>query len=247
MKQFISKQLTNIVFLVLIVVAALAIYLLSRAQSAPQSAANASPAPAVSSPSTAASESPKPRGIPEAVLKSRLQTSEQYYARSSAAGPHTWILTRGKSPEIRATLLYTLQNGGVSSLELAFELPAAYDEKAKPTATPKAHGDKSKATPKPNAEQQQAKNTLEQYLQDGATEKADALEKTIRLLLSDLFPACDGQERLQETTARYWAEQAILLKKNGDKFEETVEGCRFQAYIAQQEDESRLVCSLYLD
>ena len=247
MKQFFSKQLTNLVFLVLIVAAALAIYLLSRAQSAPQSTADAAAAPAASSPSPLASASPKPRGIPESVLKTHLQTSEQYYARSSAAGPHIWILTRGKSPEIRSTLLYELQNDGVRSLELSFELPKATDEKTKPTATPKSYSDKSKSTPKPNAQQQQAKNTLEQYLKEGAEEKASAQENAIRVLMSDLFPVCDGQERLTASTTRYWAEQAILLKKSGDTFEETVEDCRFQAYVAEQDDELLLVCCLYFN
>lgn len=245
MKQFFSKQLTNIVFLVLIVAAALAIYLLSRAESAPQAVADAVATPAASSPSPSASASPKSRGIPEAVLKSHLQTSEQYYARSSAAGPHIWILTRGKSPEIRSTLLYELENDGVSSLELSFELPKATVEKVTPSPTPKAKGEKAKSTPKPNAKQQQAKNTLEQHLKDGAKEKAEAQENAIRVLLSDLFPVCDGQERLSASTVRYWAEQALALKKSGDKFEETVEDCRFQAYVTEQDDETRLVCCLY--
>lgn len=244
MKQFFSKQLTNIVFLVLIVAAALAIYLLSRAESAPQAVADTA-VTAAFSPSPSASASPKPRGIPEAVLTTHLQTSEQYYARSSAAGPHSWILTRGKSPEIRSTLLYELQNDGVCSLELSFELPKSSGEKVTPGPTPKTKNEKAKSTPKPNAKQQQAKNTLEQHLKDGAKEKADAQENAIRVLMSDLFPVCDGQERLTASTVRYWAEQALALKKSGDKFEETVEDCRFQAYVAEQDDELVLVCCLY--
>ena len=248
MKQFFSKQLTNIVFLVLIVTAAMAIYLLSRAESAPQQAvAVAAATPAAPTPSPAGSASPKPRGIPESVLTTHLQTSEQYYARSSAAGPHMWILTRGKSPEIRSTLLYEIQNDGVSSLELSFELPKAYGEKTTPSPTPKAKNEKAKPTSTPKSKIDKTKANMENQLKEAANEKTDALEKTIRLLLSDLLPVCDGQERLQASSVRYWAEQAILLKKSGDKFENTVEDCRFLAYVAEQDDALVLVCSLYLD
>ena len=248
MKQFFSKQLTNIVFLVLIVTAAMAIYLLSRAESAPQQAvAIAAATPAAPTPSPSGSASPKPRGIPEAVLTTHLQTSEQYYARSSAAGPHMWILTRGKSPEIRSTLLYEIQNDGVSSLELSFELPKAYGEKTTPSPTPKAKNEKAKPTSTPKSKIDKTKANMEKQLKEAANEKIDALEKTIRLLLSDLLPVCDGQERLTASSVRYWAEQAILLKKSGDKFENTVEDCRFLAYVAEQDDALVLVCSLYLD
>ena len=105
MKQILSKQLTNIVFLVLIVAAALAIYLLSRAESAPGApifgAVTATPTP---SPTPLASETPKPRGIAESIWKTHLETSESFTANSSRVDPYAWTLHVGKINEVKARL-----------------------------------------------------------------------------------------------------------------------------------------------
>ena len=69
-------------------------------------------------------------------------------------------------------------------------------------------------------------------------QQREDLKSAARMLLGDLFPTCDGEDRLQATTTRYWAEQALLLEKAGEDFEDTVEDCRFLAYITEQEKEN---------
>ena len=223
MKQFFSKQLTNIVFLVLIVAAALTIYLLSRAESEPGAAifgtVTATPAP---SPSPLASETPKPRGIPESVWKTHLESSSRFTANGSQIDPHAWTLHVGKSNEVRARLFYSVENGCVSTLELSFKLPKAYKKS-------------------------DSKSGIEKYRYEASVQQREDLKSAARMLLGDLFPTCDGEDRLQATTTRYWAEQALLLEKAGEDFEDTVEDCRFLAYITEQEKENRLVCCLFFE
>lgn len=222
MKQFLSKQLTNIVFLVLIVAAALAIYLLSRADSAPVaaifSAETGTPSP---SPSPLASETPKPRGIPESVWKTHLETSERYTANSSRVDPHAWTLRVGKINEVRARLFYGVENSCVSTLELSFELPQANKD--------------SSIT------------GLDQYQDEAYKQQCEDLKSAMRMLLSDLFPTSDSENRLQAATTRYWAEQALQLKKDGEDFEDTVEDCRFLAYVSKQDEGNRIVCCLFFE
>ena len=223
MKQILSKQLTNIVFLVLIVAAALAIYLLSRAESAPGApifgAVTATPTP---SPTPLASETPKPRGIAESIWKTHLETSESFTANSSRVDPYAWTLHVGKINEVKARLFYGVENGCVSTLELSFKLPQPYK--------------KSNSV-----------DAIEQYQYETSKQQSEDLKSAMRMLLSDLFPTCDGEDRLQAATTRYWAEQALLLAKAGDEFEDTVEDCRFLAYIMEQDEGNRLVCCLFFE
>ena len=223
MKQFFSKQLTNIVFLVLIVAAALAIYLLSRAESAPAGAIfgteTATPAP---SPSPLASETPKPRGIPESIWKTHLETSERFTANSSRVDPHAWTLRVGKVNEVKARLFYGVESGCVSTLELSFELPQPYKKSSSIAG-------------------------LDQYQNDAYKQQCEDLLSAARMLLGDLFTTCDGENRLQAATTRYWAEQALLLEKDGEEFEDTVEDCRFLAYVAKQDQGTRIVCCLFFE
>ncbi|MPM72506.1 hypothetical protein SDC9_119482 [bioreactor metagenome] len=220
MKQFFSKQLTNLVFLVLIVAAALTIYLLSRAGTAPVSA-SAAAGMATPSPSAMASERPAPRGIPETIFQAHLETSEQYTAKSSAANPRAWVLSCDKQPEIRSALLYDVQNDCVSSLELTFDLPKSYES--------------------------DSKSAIEQYLYEASKQQSDVQADLIRLFLSDLFPVCDSENRLQAATVRYWAEQALLLDRSGEDYENTVEGCRFLAYLTERDSAKLLVCCLFFE
>ena len=207
-------------FLVLIVGAALTIYLLSRNTQGSASAASASPdsTPAAS---PAASVTAKPHGIPESVFVTHLESNEVFTAARSDAGERTWTLTYGKSPAVTALLLYDAKDGYITTLEISFYLPAQYDD--------------------------ESKSTIEQYLSEASKAKSDALPNAVRTILSDLLPVCDAESRLSATTARYWAEEAIQLNKQGADFEDTQSDARFIAFRAARSDLNMLVCTLYLD
>ena len=214
MKQAIRRNLTNIIFLVLIVSAALAIYLLSRGSG------GAAPLPAVTAetPTPAASVSPSPRGVPEAVFTTHLQTSSAFTASVSEKDSRTWTLEYGKDPAVTALLLYEVRNGCVASLEVTFYVPATYSENAK--------------------------SAIEQYLYEASKTKSAAMPNAVRAVLGDLLPACDAESGLTGVTARYWAEQAVLLDKQGADFEDSQAGCHFIAYRAARSDIELLVCTL---
>lgn len=220
MKQFFSKQLTNIVFLVLIVAAALAIYLLSRAETASASATVGAGLESPS-PSPVATDEPTPRGIPEAVWTTHLLTSEFYLAEETRADARTLTLTSGEKSKTSALLLYTVLDGCVNSLEFTFIVPSSYDS--------------------------DSKSLIEQRLHAESKKQLSSMQDSVRTILADLLPVSDAENRLEAATARYWAEQALLLKKAGDDFEDTVEGCRFLAYRVARNEKELLVCCLFFE
>ncbi len=222
MKQTLRNQLTNIVFLVLIVAAALAIYLLSRSDSGavaptatPGAAKAATPTPAETDAKKSSS-----RGVPESVFKTYLATNEVFSADKSRRNSREYALTYGDSPNIEATLRYEVLDGNLSSIEIDFPLLEEYKNKGK--------------------------TDIEKYLYKTAQEQQLALQDALSAILNDLLPACDAKDELQLSSIRYWVEQAMLLKKVGSDFEDTLEGYHFLAYRSQGDAQQELICIFYL-
>ncbi|NCB29478.1 MAG: hypothetical protein EOM63_06925, partial [Clostridia bacterium] len=133
MKQTLRNQLTNIVFLVLIVSAALAIYLLSRAdgETAAQAATPGAAERAVESATPAPSsetdtKKSSVRGVPESVFTTYLATSEVFSAEKSRHHAREYALTYGDSPKTKATLIYEVIDGNLSSVEIDFPVLEEY-------------------------------------------------------------------------------------------------------------------------
>ncbi len=225
MKRFFGRQWTNIIFLVLIVGAALTIYLLSRGGIVASSSASEpetataqalsaeTPAPGAEAPSLSS-----PRGVPVSVFLTHLETSELLTAEQSKKDTETWAIASKSAPAVTALMRYTVNDGCVSSLEITFDIPQAYEGKAG--------------------------NEIEKYLKEHSDAQTGETPDAVRAMLGDLLPACDAQNRLSATTARYWAEQALLLEKNGADFEDTQSGCRFVAYRTSREGKDLLVCTM---
>lgn len=217
MKPWLKKQLTNIVFLVLIIAAALTIYLLSRkvppydASAAQEEAPTAAPTP------TRAVVS---RGVPEAVFCTHLQTSPLYNAEESDQDG-AWTLTTVDSPETAAQILYSVQNGCVSSLEVSIGLPKIYKDKGS--------------------------TSIDQYLYESSRKQSGAIPDALKNMLADLLPACDAEDRLSVTVARYWAEQALLLAKSGDDFKDSQSGCEFVALRTEKDGKDVLICTAFFE
>jgi len=235
MKQTLRRELTNIVFLVLIVAAAVVIYLLSRAEIAVQTP-DASPTPPTETSSmqsgedseeTASAKSAEEeksksttRGVPESVFETHVLSSDLYTADQSGRNKHTYTLTWSGESEMEATLAYELRDGCISSLELTFPLPEVF--KGKP------------------------KNDVEKFISEASENLASANAEAIPALLIDLLPASDALGELQQTSIRFWTDEALLLKKTGDKFEDTLDGYHFVAYRKMGERMQELVCILFL-
>ena len=235
MKQTLRRELTNIIFLVLIVAAAVVIYLLSRAENGTL-APDASPTPTSetalkqtseetdatdsSEPTNTPKESSTTRGVPESVFKTHLLSSDLYTAKPVRNKPTTYTLTWNESEQTEVMLTYELRNGDLSSLEITFQLPEVFQGKPK--------------------------SDIEKRLAETSESLASANNKVIPALLLDLLPASDAKDKLQQTSIRFWTEEAQRLKKVGDKFEDTLDGYHFIAYRKQGNTLQELICILYL-
>lgn len=219
MKQLLRRQITNIVFLVLIVAAALTIYLLSRTQSL-NSATLYSETPAPSaSPSVSAMVEQTPRGVPKSVFETHLKSSNLYTVEPKEGVKYAYTITYGNSPKVTAQLQYALIDGCISSIEISL-LQA---KKLKPKKGSK----------------------IDAYLSEERQHKA--ISDALRTILSDVLPACDAEDLLQVAAVRYWAEQAILLDKVGKDFEDTMADCRFLAYLSENTDGKIITCSMFFE
>lgn len=234
MKQALRRELTNIVFLILIVASAVVIYLLSRAEDGDRATPVSPETTSVQvaqteslqtgldetpAPTSAAEATASVRGVPEAVFQTHLATSELYSAKQNG-NKKQYELTYGEKETITAEMTYQLENGCISSVEITFELPYQPDSKSK--------------------------SAIDTRLREIAKEKTRVLSGAIGDLLGDLLPAADAKDELQDSFVRYWVEQVMLLKKAGDDFKDTQGGYRFLAYQRAGDVFTELVCVLYL-
>lgn len=225
MKETITRQLTNIVFLVLIVAAALAIFFLSRTEHSASALAGAqavTPSPAVTAPtpSEPAVKKSSTDGVPESVFTTYLATNGVFSADKSRNNSRKYTITYGESPQVTAAMRYELVDGCLSSVEITFPLPETYKKKGK--------------------------TTIEAYLYETALAQQSALQDAVHAILNDLLPACDAKSELQLSSVQYWVEQAMQLDKVGDDFEDVLGGYHFLAYRSQGETQQELICILYL-
>lgn len=216
MKRFLAKQFLNIVFIVLIVAAALGIYFLSRSEKQAEAAA-ASPTPAEATASV--TEEAVFSGVPESVLITHLETTEAYHAKRSKKDDRTWEITVGEGPEVAASLCYTIDDGAVSSVELQVKMPAKLSEKST--------------------------SDIEQYLIKNADKANAARYDAVRLLLCDLIPTCDSEDALSPAQVRLWAEHAVQIRSMNDDYDDKCCGCQFIAYQTQRDEQSILVCVFF--
>ena len=234
MKQILRRELTNIVFIVLIVASAVVIYLLSRAETGGQAKADSPETTTFQNaqtesttaepdetpvPASAAEAKASSRGVPEAVFQTHLATSGSFSAKQKGQKKQ-YELTYGEKETITADMTYQLENGCISSVEITFELPYQPDSKSK--------------------------SAIDTRLREIAKEKTRVLSGAIGDLLGDLLPAADAKDELQDSFVRYWVEQVMLLKKAGDDFKDTQGGYRFLAYQRAGDVFPELVCVLYL-
>ena len=226
MKQTLRGQLTNILFLVLIVAAALTVYFLSRAEDGGAATSTQTVAPtafaakATATPAGAEQKKPASRGVPESVFTTYLATNDIFTADENRHGKRNYTLTYGKSPQITATMQYEVLEGNISSVQVELPLPGQYKKKGK--------------------------TGIEQYLYENSLKQEQAISEALLAILSDLLPASDAKDELQNSSVRYWVEQAMLLKKTGDDFEDTLGGYHFLAYRSEEDGRQTLICTLYL-
>ena len=223
MKQTLRREMTNILFVVLIVAAAVVIYLLSRAErGVANSTVAAAQQSAVSASTPVPENTPKPatRGVPEAVFLSHLETDQLFTAEAIPGQSNSYQLFFNESERIYATLRYELEQGLLSCVEIKFPL----------------------ATEKKSSEITWLEKEIINTKQALVLLQTDVMQN----ILGDLFPVSVAKDELQQASVRYWVDQALLLKKDGDDFEDTQDGLRFLAYRNQGDTSHEMICVLFL-
>ncbi len=225
MKNLVSKQFLNVIFIILVVGAALLIYFLSRTQT---QSANEVTKTASSPQITAgsgdifdASASFYQGGVPESVWLTHLQTGDDFTAEPVSDDDHIWLISCETNPVVTAQLIYTVDGGRVSSVELALALPEAVAS--------------------------DSNSAIEQYLASSDEAAQNAQNDAVRILLSDLLPACDAADAVSMATVSLWVEKVAQIKDEGDDYSAKENGVAFIAYRTQRQSVPLLICSFFMD
>lgn len=225
MKQTLQKEWKNILFLVLIVAAAIVIYLLSRGESA--SAQPAQPTAQNTTAKDTAQETPvatepirQQPGVTEGVFKTYLSMSDVIDSEPLDLPNNTYIVSYRKAITVRARLKYELTDGCISSVELAFPLPKEM--------------------------KQRSNRYPEALIYDANAALKRALPKGVPDVLCDVISAACSERIIYKKTIRAWAKTALSLEGTEDKVEEQESGCRFVAYRTMENNVEQLVCAFYL-
>ena len=224
MKQTLRKELVNILFLILIVAAAVIIYLLSRGEAnSTQTASRIKDSSENMQKAKKVTPEPieKQAGVPEAVFETFLASSDVISAEARNRTENLYVITYDDASQLQGTLLYELREGCISSVEISFPLPVKF---------------KTSQFRYPKALIYSANKALERALPKGLPE-----------VLCEVFPAACEDDELQQSSVRFWAEKALVLKSVGAKFEDKESGYRFLAYRSQEGSAQKLVCVLFLD
>ena len=263
MKRFLSKQLLNIVFLVLIVAGALTIYFLSRAERK----ADASPASQKTS-AGASSETST-----EAFTEASSEASAERSAASAAPTPDETpssgdsVLTtepvataaaakrpRGVPEAVFATHLATsdLFDAAVSADDPHL-YTLSYGDSPAVTATLQYTVDGGAISSLeltfqlPPEYDEKSESAIEQYLASSQNEMDEARAEAIRALLTDLLPASDLNDALSKAGVRLWAEESLRISSENDDYNQKSEGCSFLAYRMSRDGRDVLVCLFFLE
>lgn len=262
-KQFLKKQLLNIVFLVLIVGGALTVYFLARAEQSDKKLNTSSPAAAAAAPTAAAATSQTNKA---AASENEDSAPGDASAASdgSVAGEDTAAISPSPSAEpkrvvgvpesVFATHLatselfdakrsatdpcsWTLTYGEQPSMEVGLQY----------TVDDGAVSSLELSFLLPPEYDAKSKSTIEQYLAKSAGKMTAAREEAIRTLLPDLLPACDQNDALTRASVRIWAEEMAQISSEKDDVRDKADGCTFYAYQIQREESDVLVCLFVLE
>ena len=219
MRSFLQKEFRNIVFIVLVVAAALAIYFLSRTVKSVELAATPEPAAETAwENGSSAASSISFSGVPEEVLLAHLLTAEAFSAEPATDGDRTWILAVGESPKTSARFSYTVERGAVTGFTLTLTLPVEASAKSK--------------------------SGIDQALAAADDERQAAWSQAVIKLLTDLLPACDADDAISISKVRDWAQKASAFDSESDAFADEAGGALFDAYITNSDDGLALACVL---
>ena len=258
--QFFKKQLLNIVFLVLIVGGALAVYFLARAEQ-PKGQVNASPART----STAAPQAET--AVQKEASKDQAAQDEPATASENAAtGDASAANDASPAPTAEPKRVVGVPEDVFTTHLATSDLFDAERSAADPTIWTLTYGEQPPVETTlqytvddgavssleltfllPPQYDAKSKSTIEQYLAKSVGKVTAAREEAVRALLPDLLPACDRNDVLTRASVRIWAEEMARISSDKDDVRDKADGCTFYAYQMKREDRDVLVCLFILE
>ena len=260
MKRILSKQLLNIIFLVLIVGGALTIYFLSRANRSEDSTQDLEKTPTASQTAkgkkatVAAAEQAEESSDSDEASAAEANTEFTPSATESAAPTATpQKRPRGVPEAVFATHLAT---SDVFSALVSAKDPRVwtltYGESPEVSVSLQYTVDYGCVSslelsfPQPEEIDGDSDSAIEQYLSSAADRISETRSEAIRALVTDLLPACDANDALSRADVRLWAEESLRISSDQEDYSKKSEGCSYLAYQSLQNESNVLICLFFI-
>ncbi len=216
MKRLAPQQIQNILFTVIVALAAVTVYLLAGRSAQETGKEEPPPTPAATRPAAAASAF---EPVPGAIFSFLMTGSDSFLAKVDKASPSVIHMQCGGARTGRATLVYTLdENECVSSFTITFPVPEP------PPAKPRTR---------------QEQRLAEEYEAFVAEQNV-----TVQTLLFAAVSACDLNGVILEPVALRWYSGALGARDSEKKYTDAYRGCTFEAYPLRVGANDMFVCVL---
>lgn len=218
MKRFTSQQIQNILFTLVVVLAALVVYLLT-GWNKPSNAqeVDAAPTPTATPLSKAKFES-----VPEGVFSMLMTSDADFLAKVDKKDPHSIRMQCGNAGAGNATLTYTVdEDGMISSFMITFQMPDAPPSKTK--------------TPE------------EKSLQQAYEAFVSAQNEAVQTILFAAVDACDLNGAILSPVSLKWYAGVLSARDSGKNYKDTYRGCSFEAYPVKIGAKNSFVCTFLIE
>lgn len=218
MKRLTPQQIQNILFTVIVALAAVTIYLLAGRSAKEVEQEEPAPTPAITRPA-AANSAFEP--VPGAIFTFLMTGSDSFLAKADRDSATTLHMQCGGARTGRATLGFTLDESQcVSSFAITFPVPEP------PPAKPKT---------------KQEQRLVEEYEAFVAEQNV-----AVQTLLFAAVSACDLNGVILEPVALRWYSGALSARDSQKKYTDTYRGCAFEAYPLRVGANDMFVCAVIL-
>lgn len=217
MKRLTSQQIQNILFTLVVVLAALVVYLLT-GWNKPSSAQAVEPPP---TPTATPRSAAQFESVPEGVFSMLMTSDEKFLAKVDKQDSHTIRMQCGSAGAGNATLTFTAdEDGKVSSFMITFQMPDAPPTKTK---------------------------TPEEKTQLQAYEKfVSAQNVAVQTILLAAVDACDLNGLILSPVSLKWYAGALSARDSGKNYKDTYRGCIFEAYQVKIGAKDSFVCTFLI-
>lgn len=217
MKRLTSQQIQNILFTLVVVLAALVVYLLT-GWNKPGNAQAAEPSP---TPTATPRSAARFESVPEGVFSMLMTSDENFLAKVDKKDPYSIRMQCGNAGAGNATLTYTVDEDGlVSSFMLTFQMPETPPSKTK--------------TPEEKSQMQ----AYEKFI--------SAQNVAVQTILLAAVDACDLNGLILSPVSLKWYAGALSARDSNKNYKDTYRGCSFEAYQVKIGAKDSFVCTFLI-